>query len=265
MWLWEVGTGKERSFAVPAVPGSRVFSAAFSPDGRTLARGDTDGTVWLDEVASGQVRRRLSGHWGTVDSLAFTPDGRTLASGSKDTTVLLWDVRPPAGPASPAESLWAGLAAADAAAAWRAAGTLAASPEKAVALLVGKLQPVPAPDAGRVARLIAGLSAETFAERSKAEEALAGLGELAEPALWKASEGDPSAETRRRAAQLLDQLEGAARSPDRLRQTRALEVLEHLGTPAARDLLRDLARGAAEASLTREARASLARLERRRK
>src|SRR5262249_9059558 len=49
----------------------------------------------------------------------------------------------------------------------------------------------------------------------------------------------------------------------REREPRALEVLEHAGTPEARRLLEDLAQGIAEARLTREARAALTRLNRR--
>jgi hypothetical protein len=52
-------------------------------------------------------------------------------------------------------------------------------------------------------------------------------------------------------------------SADELRDVRAVEALEHAGMPEARRLLETLARGAAEARLTQEARASLRRLERR--
>lgn len=55
------------------------------------------------------------------------------------------------------------------------------------------------------------------------------------------------------------------RSPSRRtdRAVRAVEVLERIGTAAARILLADWARGTRTARLTREARLSLERLERR--
>jgi hypothetical protein len=75
------------------------------------------------------------------------------------------------------------------------------------------------------------------------------LGESARPTLHKLQSQSRSAEARRRAQQLLDKLEG----PTCLRAVRAVEVLEHLGTPEARRVLRGLTRGIAEARLTQEA------------
>ena len=45
-----------------------------------------------------------------------------------------------------------------------------------------------------------------------------------------------------------------------LQDIRSVEVIEHLGTAPARQLLRELAKGMPEARLTREAKAALARL-----
>ena len=70
----------------------------------------------------------------------------------------------------------------------------------------------------------------------------------------------PSAELRVRAARLLDKFAGKVPAPDVLRRQRALEVLEHIGTAEARALLEEIARGAPEAGLTREAKAALLRV-----
>ncbi|MBN1323512.1 MAG: hypothetical protein JW986_05860, partial [Methanotrichaceae archaeon] len=67
------------------------YSVAYSPDGRTLASGNDNGTVSLWDANSGRELRTLSGHSDWVRSVAFSPDGRTIASGSDDKTVKLWE------------------------------------------------------------------------------------------------------------------------------------------------------------------------------
>ncbi|WP_343238538.1 WD40 repeat domain-containing protein [Streptomyces sp. SID13031] len=71
-----------------------VFSAAFSPDGKTLASGAYDKWLRVWDVAGRQpVSSLLTGpQTGAVLSVAFSPDGETLASGGWDRTVRLWDV-----------------------------------------------------------------------------------------------------------------------------------------------------------------------------
>ena len=66
-----------------------------------------------------------------------------------------------------------------------------------------------------------------------------------------------------RAERLLARLEGGRLPAEQLRALRALEVLEAAGTPEAREVLRALAKGAADAALTQEAAAALERLGRR--
>jgi WD40 repeat protein len=70
-----------------AVAGSESASAvAFSPDGRTLAGGDSSGAVDLWEVETGRLVRAFAGD-GRVNSLAFGEGGRALVSGGT-----VWDV-----------------------------------------------------------------------------------------------------------------------------------------------------------------------------
>ena len=70
----------------------KVWSVAFSPNGKTLASGSIDHTIKLWDVATGSLIRTLTGHTDYVRSVAFSPDGRTVASGSDDKTIKLWDV-----------------------------------------------------------------------------------------------------------------------------------------------------------------------------
>ena len=65
-----------------------------------------------------------------------------------------------------------------------------------------------------------------------------------------------------RAKNVLEKISGS--SPNSMQRVRAIEALEYIGTPEARNLLLDLSRGAPGARVTREAAASLNRLEKRR-
>ncbi|NCC35421.1 MAG: WD40 repeat domain-containing protein, partial [Chloroflexia bacterium] len=68
---------------------------AFSPDGRQLAVGSVNGSVYLLEAATGQLVYELQGHqsWVGMRGVSFSPDGTTLASASLDGSVRLWDAR----------------------------------------------------------------------------------------------------------------------------------------------------------------------------
>jgi hypothetical protein len=110
---------------------------------------------------------------------------------------------------------------------------------------------------------VADLDHDQFAVREKAMAELEMLGEWAEPALRKILESDPSTETRRRVERLLEQLDRLTVAGGRLRTLRAIEVLEHIGTPEARRVLEMLAGGFSGSRVTREAKAALDRLARR--
>jgi WD40 repeat protein/transcriptional regulator with XRE-family HTH domain len=87
-----------------------VASVAFSPDGHTLAGGDSAGTIQLWDLAQPAHPRPLgqpltnapgAGQVGgpdSVTSVAFSPDGHTLASGDDDRTIQLWNVTDPGRP-----------------------------------------------------------------------------------------------------------------------------------------------------------------------
>jgi hypothetical protein len=68
---------------------------------------------------------------------------------------------------------------------------------------------------------------------------------------------------RRRLDELIALASGKSPTGPRLLPVRAIEVLEAIGAPQAREALAELARGPAELRLTREARAALQRLSRR--
>ncbi|NET37696.1 MAG: NACHT domain-containing protein, partial [Cyanothece sp. SIO1E1] len=69
-----------------------IWSVAFSPDGNTLAVGDSNGEIRLYQVENGQHLLSYQEHTNVVSSLAFSPDGQILASGSSDHQVKLWNI-----------------------------------------------------------------------------------------------------------------------------------------------------------------------------
>jgi WD40 repeat protein/transcriptional regulator with XRE-family HTH domain len=68
-----------------------IFSVAFSPNGKLLATGDTNGEIRLYEVANSQQLMTCKGHTGWIWSVTFSSDDQVLASGSNDQTIKLWD------------------------------------------------------------------------------------------------------------------------------------------------------------------------------
>jgi len=273
---------QHRSFILHELPSLRLVRrseeypcdislVAFSPDGRMIAWASHDRVIHLLEMATGKERHVLLGHLGGIFSLAFSSDGRWLISGSGDTTALVWDVMGKLAPeekwggplpAKDLDSCWSDLAGEDVAKAYQGIRRLAASPAEAVPMLAKRLKPIPAMDQKRLAKLVADLDSDQFIVHKAAERELEDLGELAAPICQKAMEGKSSAEMRRRLAVLIDKQTKAELnfSPDRLRTMRALEILEHIATREARELLAQLAQGADEASLTQEAKVSLRRL-----
>ena len=97
--LWDVnsrqpiGAPIEKNILTSIVNILTVFSVAFSPDGKTLAAGEGDGTVLLLNVTTrketGSVFAENSSE---IPSLAFSPDGNFLAGGNDQGMAQLWDV-----------------------------------------------------------------------------------------------------------------------------------------------------------------------------
>jgi RNA polymerase sigma factor (sigma-70 family) len=85
--IWDPATGKE----VKGLGDQPVRALGYSPDSRTLAAGNEDGSVALWDVVSGGLSLRIAGHKREVNSVAFSPDGKAVASSSFDGDVFLWE------------------------------------------------------------------------------------------------------------------------------------------------------------------------------
>lgn len=247
----------------------QIRSVPWSPDGKTLTSRDGDGTIGLWETVSGKQIQRLIGHDGSITSLAWSPDGKRSASGGGDTTLLIWTIGRQANEPftrltlSQLQSCWRDLASEDAAKAYQAIVTLSRGGEDSARFLAERLKPVPPADPQRVARLLEELDSEQFVVRQHASNELKQLAERAEAAMNRALSNHPTLESRKRMEQLLSDLD--IWSGERLRALRAVTVLERIATAEARKVLESLANGAAVARVTQEAKASLSRLDAKRK
>jgi WD40 repeat protein len=242
-----------------------VTVAAFAPDGRRLATGGRDGAVSVWDVATGDVTLSLPGHEGPVTGLLFSRDGAKLLSTSNDGTALVWDMTLPARPRAAEAVVGADealrlLGDANPAEAQRGMNFFYRHPAEAVKLLGEKVTAPAGVSAERVAKLVADLDSDDFRSRQAAATGLEAAGPAAAPALRQAAEKSASPEVRKTAADILAKLDAAPTKPDELRAVRAVEVLESIGTPAARQVLEKWAAGPESARLATEAAAALARL-----
>jgi hypothetical protein len=160
--------------------------------------------------------------------------------------------------AADGERLWADLGGTDAVKAYRAVWRLRASAD-AASFLEPRLRLTVVGNVS-AAYLIKDLDAPRFAVREKALRELEKQGRFAESALRAALADKPPLELRRRIEPLLARMGPPGQLPiEDVRTLRALEVLEYLGSPAARRLLTELSRGK-PSFLSRAAKASLERL-----
>jgi hypothetical protein len=276
--VWDIETGKQlarfehHQFIefLAFSPSGRILAAAARNLGGGSARDLGEGskrqsqavyTIYIWDVLSGeeiqQVQSPVIGY-----SLAFAPDGRTLAAGDIDSTILLWDLTGRARDNKPqsislsakeVEVLWSDLAS-DAARAQEAIWALASAPRQSMTLLKERMLVTPAP-ADKVTKLVADLDSDRFAVRQEAGQALEKMGESAEGFLRKVLDQNPTLEVRQRLSPILKKREKEA-----VRKLRAIEVLEQIGTPKARQVLEALSVGAANPLAQEAARAALKRL-----
>jgi len=175
---------------------------------------------------------------------------------SADAPVYVWDTwagLPPPRKLTGADlqRAWSDLAGDDAKAAFAGIRRLSTAPDQAVPFLRERLQPVPAPDAVHVRRLLADLDNAQFAVRQKATTELDKFADAAGALLEEAKAKAGSEESRQRLDKILTRRD--ALTSESLRLLRAVEAVEWAACPEAMHLLEDWAKGAAGARLTREA------------
>jgi WD40 repeat protein len=263
--LFEASTSERVGVVIRDV--EQVKQITFSPDGRSLAVSTGEKTLRVWQLDTGaELFRFEAGE--AVGPIAISPDGNRLVS-AQGAGALVWDVsgrfakyRPRATGDEGAKvaQLWDALRSRDAGRATEAVWKLTAFADKAVPHLAKQLYPREAPGPDQIRKWMIDLVSDRFAVRERAHGELAKLEEIAEPYLKKALAEDPPLELRRRAEQLLKAISSLRPSANRLQTVRAIEVLELIGTPAARAALERLAGGAPGAEVTQQAQGALERL-----
>ncbi len=93
--LYNVETGaSERSLDLQPPHPSHATTAAFALDVPYFASAGRDGEVFVRDLATGEVKTRLSGHKGPVVASALSRDGKWLATAGIDRTIKLWELPP---------------------------------------------------------------------------------------------------------------------------------------------------------------------------
>jgi glucose/arabinose dehydrogenase len=265
--LWEVATGQRRA----TLDGERDGGAcvALSPDGRWVASGG-GALVRVWSLPAGTLAAKVWGHQRSIRRVVFSPDSKLLASCGDQAKAEVWEVGTVVAPANQkisklsrgdAEGLWADLSTpADASLAWRAIGRWCASPEDAVKFIDEKLGATVTSGEERIAKLIARLDADSYREREEAQRELEEMGESAGPALRKAMREEQPEEVKTRLAVLLTRLDSPGTSAEVLRGLRAVEVLERIGAPQAREALERVAKARPGSAVAKSAADAVRRL-----
>ena len=92
VWIYNAQTGETLDLIIGGHT-DKISSAAYSPDGKTIATASWDETVRLWDVRTGKNTKTLKGHTYGISSVVYSPDGKTIATASSDKTIRLWNAR----------------------------------------------------------------------------------------------------------------------------------------------------------------------------
>jgi RNA polymerase sigma factor (sigma-70 family) len=253
LWIWDAETMKLRALVdTKDIP--RVNTLAWSPGSLWVATGGASGRPQVRDGWSGQLVWNRGAHRADVHRVSFGKDNRTLVSGAADGVGYLWDLRPKGVPTDKPAALWAALIGSDGPAAYRSFWAMLDQPEQTVAALAEQGKTFTAKvDAVQIRKWLADLDAPKFATREAAERELSSHLRPAVPLIRETLAKAPTEEQRTRGQKLLEAWESS-----RAGWTRAISLLAHVGSPAAKKVLADWSAADPDGDFGRAAAAALA-------
>ncbi len=203
-------------FASLAIPESKVSGFSVSPNGKLLAAGDDQGTLYLWDI--GQL-------------------------------ILKTDPAPADPKTADLEPLWAVLTGKDSGAAYRAMWKLASCGDAGIKFLEGKYKTLPR-NQPKIDKLIEGLDSELEPTRAAARKELAAMGDPIIEDLRKVVDGPVRPHARTEASTVLAQIDlpdapPIPKTPEELQHVRGILALQLSGSTEARAVLEKLAGSAA--------------------
>jgi hypothetical protein len=254
VWNGETGTARRALthhglLAIPSPDGTLLVTAQGTATflelgaggGNHLLDNTHEKVVSCFDLRNGQLVIQLP--LKTVSALAFSPDGKRLALGTRAGKVLIYDMeanKKRSLPPRTQEQLWGEVAGPPGPVRSRATWALCFGGNDTVRFLKEKLLVPKDLDVRTIRKCIAELDSDNFATRQAASALLLLIGRPAAYRLVKAARAaTPSPEVARRLAEFLEEYEGADGSPRLpiLRCLQAIEILEEINTPEARELV----------------------------
>ncbi len=259
---YDAATGKRvKTIAIPDLS----YHLVLSPDGKRIAT-VCNGSLLMFDTSTGERTHTFAAFGHKVTHVAFNADGTRLASSGSEGVAYVWDLTRPllAAPPRPVPAI---RTAAEAVAALKSTATTAQHgmnylrdhPADGVAELAKAFPPVKPIAAAELELLLVRRDSADFKTRQAADKELERLGPQIEATLRAELDKPRSEEVRVAVERLLELLEGATLSGERLAAVRAVEAAERISTPDARKLLQTWAAGADGATLSVEAKAAVER------
>ena len=73
----------------------RIYAIAYAPDSQRLASGNSDGTIRVWDIRTGELKSTLITHASDVTAVTFNPDGQVLAGAASleaGSTIEFWNI-----------------------------------------------------------------------------------------------------------------------------------------------------------------------------